>query len=274
MIPRDLDRALDGLIKSGFAGNKAELARTALTHFLTTIPSQLIKGYDLETAFSPDGRIFQLEYSMESMKRGATMVGISYDHGIVLAKEAPSEYRNLLILPNPFYRIFRAAETTAIAFCGIQQDCLLVFEEAKRQAEALKKEDNTPNVEAFAREIALFMQPFSQRKDLRPLAVAMIIGGLDSQGKPRLFLINSAGVSQEFKACMEGIGGDETRGILKDGYKANMSLKEATVLAIKATLRSKRTPEDIMVSTLDSRTKKVRDMRLEKKQELLKIAFP
>lgn len=266
VIPEDLDRALDGLIKAGFAGNKAELSRAALTHFLSTMPTQLPKGYDLETAFSPDGRIFQLEYAMESMKRGATMVGICCNQGIVVAKETPRE--EFLVVPNPFYGIFNVAETIAIAFCGIQPDCLFVLEEAKKRTGILEKKESSADVEALAKELALFMQPFAQKKDFRPLAAAMIIGGLDAESKPRLFMINSAGVSQEYKACMEGVGGDETRGILKGGYKAEMSLAEATMLAIKATLRHKREPKEVLVSTLNVKTKEARTLTYEEKRKL------
>lgn len=272
VIPKDLDRALDGLIKAGFAGNKAELARTALTHFMSTIPAQLMKGYDLETAFSPDGRIFQLEYAMESMKRGGTMVGVRCSDGIVLAKETPSG--EFFVIPNPFYQIFEISKTMAIAFCGMQPDCLLVLEEAKKQAQILTEEDGGVDVEVLARKLTLFMQPYAQKKAFRPLAAALIIGGLDSQDKARLFMINSAGAAQEYRACMEGKGGDETKGILKGGYKADMSLEEAIVLAIKATLRRKKEPKDVLVTLLDLRTKEVREVAQEEKQKLWTRVFP
>jgi len=272
VIPEDLDRALDGLIKAGFAGNKAELARTALTHFLSTIPTQLVKGYDLETAFSPDGRIFQLEYARESMKRGGTMVGIRCDNGIAFAKEAASE--EFLVMPNPFYRIFKVSDTTAMMFCGIQSDCLLVFEEAKKQAEVLKKESDKTDVEALGTRLTLFMQPYSQKKGFRPLAAAAIIGGLDSENKPRLFQINSAGSSQECEICMEGKGGDETKGILKGGYKADMGLHDAAVLAIRAVLKRKQEPERVLVATLDLEKNEVRELTQEDKQRLWKAVFP
>lgn len=271
VIPEDLDRALDGLIKAGFAGNKAELSRTALTHFLSTIPTQLPKGYDLETAFSPDGRIFQVEYAMESMKRGAAMVGVCCSQGIAIAKETPKE--EFLVLPNQFYGIFNVTETIAMAFCGIQPDCLFVLEEAKKRSKMLEKEKGSMDVEMLAKELTLFMQPYAQRKDFRPLAAAMIIGGLDSKDKPRLFMINSAGASQEYKVCTEGVGGDETKGILKGGYREEMSLEKATILAIKATLRSKREPREVLVSTLSLKTKKIRELTHEEKRKLWNRIF-
>jgi proteasome alpha subunit len=271
IIPNDLDRALEALVKAGFAGNKAELARTAITHFLSTVPTQLQKGYDLETAFSPDGRIFQLEYAIESMKRGGSIIGVSCDEGVVLAKELPKK-NELTVLPNPFVQTFQISENIGIVCCGILSDCFLVVEEARRQAEMLKKEGKV-DIETLVKRLALFMQPYAQRKDVRPFAVALIIGGLDSENRPRLFLLNSAGLTLEYKACNVGIGGNESERILKEGYKPKLTLEEATMLAIKAALREKKTPENVLVATIDTKTGKFRNVTLEEKQRMWEKIF-
>jgi len=39
VVPRELDRTLDAMVRAGFAGNKAELARTALIHLLSALPT-------------------------------------------------------------------------------------------------------------------------------------------------------------------------------------------------------------------------------------------
>ena len=266
VIPNDLDRALDALVKAGFAGNKAELTRTAITHFLSTVPTQLQKGYDLETAFSPDGRVYQLEYAMESMKRGGAIVGVCCQEGVVLAKELPKKDA-LIVLPNPFAQTFKISENIGIVYCGILSDGFLVVEEARKQTEMLKKEGIT-DIETLVKRLALFMQPYAQRKDVRPFAVALIIGGLDSENRSRLFLLNSAGLAHEYKACNVGVGGDESKGILKEGYKPELSLEEATTLAIKAALRERREPENVLVATIDVKTGKFRNVTLEEKERM------
>ena len=42
------------------------------------------------TVFSPDGRLFQVEYAMELVNRGATILGIQCAEGIVLAQKKAS----------------------------------------------------------------------------------------------------------------------------------------------------------------------------------------
>jgi len=270
IIPEDLDRALDGLIKAGFAGNKAELARAAITHFLSTIPTQLPKGYDLETAFSPDGRIFQLEYAMESMKRGGTIVGVCCDDGVALAKELPKEDA-FMVLPNPFVQTFNIGENIGIVYCGILTDCYFIVEEARKIVESLEE---AVSIEDLVKKLALFMQPYAQRKDIRPFAAALIIGGLDLENRPRLFLLNSAGLAHEYKACHVGIGSDETKEILKTGYKQKLKLEDAVALAARAALREPRKPENVLLAVVDTKTKRFREISLEEKEKIWNKIFP
>jgi 20S proteasome alpha/beta subunit len=272
VIPEDLDRALDGLINQGFAGNKAELARTAITHFLSTIPTQLPKGYDLETAFSPDGRVFQLEYASETVKHGGTIVGVWCDDGVALAKELPKEDA-FMVFPNPFVQTFKIGESIGIVYCGILTDGYFLVEEARKIVGTTGEKDTT-DVEALVQKLALFMQPYSQRKDVRPFAAALIVGGLDSEKRPRLFLLNSSGLAQEYKACHVGVGSDETKEILKSGYKPKLKLEEAVALAARAALKETRKPENVLLATIEAKTKRFREISLGEKDRMWKTVFP
>ena len=43
------------------------------------------RGYDHGiTTFSPDGRLFQVEYARESVKRGTTTAALKFKDGVVL----------------------------------------------------------------------------------------------------------------------------------------------------------------------------------------------
>lgn len=144
IVPQELDRALNALVKAGFAGNKAELGRVALTHLLSSLPMQIPRGYDLENAFSPDGRVFQLEYAHESVKHGGTIVGVCCSGGVVLTKQIRMkqirEKNPFVIIPNPFLKIFEISERIGMVQCGILTDGFLVVDEALKQARSLVKE--------------------------------------------------------------------------------------------------------------------------------------
>jgi len=268
VVPKDMDKALDALVKLGFAGNKAELARAALTHFLSTLPTQIPKGYDLETAFSPDGRVFQIEFAKETTRRGGTIVGIRCAEGVVLAKELLEE-DPFVITPNPFIEIFKVHEDIGIVYCGLQTDGCAVVEEAVKQVDFLKKKGSV-DIETLSRKLLLFMQTFGQRKDVRPLGTSLIIGGIDAENKPRVFLLEVGASAQEYEACAKGTGEDEGRDILKEEYKPDLSLEDAKKLALKVALRETRKPENVLLATIDSKTRTFKEVTLEERERMWK----
>jgi 20S proteasome alpha/beta subunit len=86
-------------------------------------------------------------------------------------------------------------------------------------------------------------------------------------------LSNSAGLVHEYKACNVGIGGEESKRILKEGYKHELSLEEATMLAVRAALREKRKPENVLVATIDTKTRKFRNVTMEEKERMWNKIF-
>lgn len=78
-------------------------------------------GYDMAiTMFSPDGRIFQVEYARESVKSGATVIGIKYKGGIVLAADKKTTSR--LAVPDSIEKIFQIDDHIGVAASGMIAD--------------------------------------------------------------------------------------------------------------------------------------------------------
>ena len=62
------------------------------------MPTQ--QGYDRAiTVFSPDGRLYQVEYAIETVKRGSVAIGIKSKDGIIIMAE--EKQRKLQISENP-----------------------------------------------------------------------------------------------------------------------------------------------------------------------------
>jgi len=270
IVPRELDRVLDAMVRAGFAGNKAELARTALIHLLSSLPTQISRGYDLETAFSPDGRIFQLEYAAETTLRGGTIVGVCCPEGVVLAKTIREEHRRypLIVTPDQFTRVFRIHQSIGMVHCGLLMDGHIVVDEALKQAESLQK-DGKVDIERLAKRLVLFMQSFGQRKDTRPLGTAILLGGIDLNKKPRMFLLGAHGIAQEHRATAWGSDRDEAREILSEGYKEDMGLEDATLLAVKAAVTGTKKPE-VLVATIDAKTNEFKELKDREIERILK----
>ncbi|MEM3153308.1 MAG: hypothetical protein QW629_01175 [Candidatus Bathyarchaeia archaeon] len=278
VIPEELDRGLDALVKAGFAGNKAELARIALTRLLSSLPMQIPRGYDLENAFSPDGRVFQLEYAHEAVKHGATIIGVCCSEGVVLVKAMPIKeikgWYPFAVIPNPFLKVFKISECIAMVQCGLLADGYLVVDEALKQAKSLSKEE-TVNIEKLAEKLTVFMQSFGLRKDTRPLGTALLLGGLDHLNKPRLFHLEGSGRAFECEAHAIGPGEEESIEILKNRYKYEIRLEEATALAVQAVLKKPQDAESLLIATIDRKTKRFKELTYEEKMKLIeKIHHP
>lgn len=117
------------------------------------------------------------------------------------------------------------------------------------------------------------MQSFGLRKDARPLGTAFLVGGIDPQNKPRLFHLEGSGRAFECEAHVIGLGKEESAEILKKRYKSELSLEEATVLAVEAALKKTAETENVLVATIDTKTKKFKELTTEEKKEILEKVY-
>jgi 20S proteasome alpha/beta subunit len=216
ILPDDVDKYLETVIKSGMFGNKAELARAAIVHFLNTI-GPISKGYDTDNFFSPDGRIFQVEYARESMMRGATVIGMVCTDGVLLASEdAKSKLdksSHLLVSPLKLHRI---SNKVLVGYAGLVADALIVIDNLR-----VKEFKNEEEVLAAIREI---FWSHTTNKEVRPLGTGLLVA--THFRRPRLFEADPSGAIMEFVAGAIGEGRDGALTVLQKGYK-KMSTKEA-----------------------------------------------
>ena len=81
------------------------------------------------TVFSPDGRLFQVEYALETVKRGSTVLGIACPEGVVLAAEERSASR--LQDPEFSWKIFEIDEHVGAAISGLSSDARVLIAQAR-----------------------------------------------------------------------------------------------------------------------------------------------
>jgi 20S proteasome alpha/beta subunit len=211
ILPDDVDRYIDSVIRSGMFGNKAELARAAIVHFLNTL-GPISKGYDTETAFSPEGRIYQLEYARESVQRGRPVVGLVCNDGAVLATENPVSGAESLIVANPGIR--KISENILIGFSGLAADAMMVMDHLKPLD--LKTEEK---VLSAIREI---YWNHTLRRDTRPLGASLLV--VTCFSRPRLFEVEPGGMITECVASVIGRDSERARLALSGEYK-KMAIK-------------------------------------------------
>lgn len=188
------------------------------------------------TVFSPDGRLFQVEYALETVNRGATILGIACSEGIVLGAEEKIESK--LQDENFMWKLFEVDEHLGAAVVGLGSDARILIDQARVYAQSNKlMYDEAIDVEVVAKRVGDIKQLYTQHAGVRPFGVSIIFGGLDKTG-PRLFATDPSGSIRGWKAVAVGVGKETVEGILKTDYSEKMDLETATKLAINALVKA------------------------------------
>ena len=183
--------------------------------------------------FSPDGRLYQVEYAIETVRRGAIAVGIACSEGAVLAVEEKS--RKLQVSDHA-QKIFEIDEHVGVAAAGYIPDARSQVDNARFFSQSNRLIYDEPvDVETVARHIADQSQQFTQYAGVRPNGVALIIAGA-SRGAPSMYLTDPSGTYISYEAVAIGAGSDRVTPFLEKEYKKDMSLEDASVLAAASTM--------------------------------------
>jgi proteasome alpha subunit len=183
------------------------------------------------TVFSPDGRLFQVEYALETVNRGATIIGIACQEGIVLGAEEKLESK--LQDPNFTWKLFPVDSHICAAVVGLGSDARILIDQARVYCQSNRLMYDEPiDVEVISKRIGDIKQLYTQHAGVRPFGVSIIFGGVDKTGT-RLFSTDPSGTYRAYKAVAVGVGREAVEGILKTDYKEDMELEEVAKLAIK-----------------------------------------
>ena len=209
------------------------------------------------TVFSPDGRLFQVEYASETVKRGATVLGIASPEAVVLAAEerATSKLQD----PTFMWKIFQIDEHVGAAVAGLSCDAHILVDQARIYAQSNRLLYDEPiDIEILTRRIGEIKQLYTQHAGVRPFGISILFGGMDRKGS-RIFWTDPSGAYLAYKAWAIGAGGDAANEILEAEYKDAITLDESVTLALKCmskVLEDKIDAQKIRIALIPSTTKK------------------
>lgn len=188
-------------------------------------------GYDrASVVFSPEGRMYQIEYARKAVEKATTVVGIVFANGIVLVA---SRSIQKLLIPESVEKISKIDEHIGAASCGILADCRVLIDYARVRCQVNKITYNESiEISSLVKDICDRKQRFTQLGGIRPYGVSLLIAGMD--GEPHLFETDPSGTMREWKAHAIGRGAKDARKILIEEYKDNLSREKAIDLALKA----------------------------------------
>ena len=203
------------------------------------------------TIFSPDGRLYQVEYAREAVKRGTASIGVRTSDGVVLVVD--KRIRSPLMERSSVEKIHKADDHIGIASAGHVADARQLIDFARRQAQVNQLRYGEPiGVETLTKAVTDHIQQYTQVGGARPFGVALIIGGI-ANGEPRLYETDPSGTPYEWKALAVGADRGDIREYLEDNYDEELDLDDGVGLALEALASvndGQLAPEGIGIATI------------------------
>ena len=190
------------------------------------------RGYDMTpTMYSPDGRIYQVEYAIETVKRGTLAIGVCTKEGVIMAVE---EKPRTLQTTNVTQKIFQVDYHIGVAAAGYIPDARVQVDNARFFSQGNRMTyDESVEVATVAKHLADQSHQFTQYSGVRPNGVSLIIAGIDQKGES-IYVTDPSGTYVQYAAVAIGAGSDEVNEFLEKHYNSDMSLDDAAALAIAA----------------------------------------
>lgn len=236
------------------------------------LPAQ--QGYDRAiTVFSPDGRLYQVEYAIETVRRGTIAVGVKAKDGVVIAVE---EKPRKLQISETAQKIFQIDDHIGVAAAGYIPDARSQVDNARFFSQSNKLIYDEPvDVETVVKHLADQCQQFTQFAGVRPFGVALIIGGVNDDKKSQLFLSDPSGTYISYDAVAIGSGSEQVTEFLEKNYKSDISLEDASILAtasIYLSSEDKEGTQHIRIAQIKSDSKQFEIISEEQVANLAKLA--
>jgi 20S proteasome subunit alpha 5 len=192
--------------------------------------------------FSPEGRLFQVEYAIEAIKLGSTAVGLQTRYGCVLAVE--KRLSSPLLDPTSVEKIAEVDSHIGAAMSGLVADARTLIDHARVEAQNHTFTYDEPiGVEALTQAVCDLALSFGEGSDgsnnnedkkrmSRPFGVALLLAGYDTLHGPQLYFSDPSGTYVRYKAKAIGAGSEGAQTTLTESYTEHMTLEEAEVLAL------------------------------------------
>eukprot|EP01127_Copromyxa_protea_P003022 TRINITY_DN12903_c0_g1_i1.p1 TRINITY_DN12903_c0_g1~~TRINITY_DN12903_c0_g1_i1.p1 ORF type:complete len:251 (+),score=67.29 TRINITY_DN12903_c0_g1_i1:27-779(+) len=186
--------------------------------------------------FSPEGRLFQVEYAIAAINLGSTAVGIKTSEGVVLAAE--KRITSPLLLPSSIEKVVELDSHIGCAMSGLTADARTLIDHARVDAQNYRFTYDEPiSVQSLTQSVCDLALRFGEDRDdedsmSRPFGVALLMGGVDENG-PILFHMDPSGTFLEYKAMAIGSGSEGAQQQLEKEFYDSLSLADAKILALQ-----------------------------------------
>ncbi|KLU81807.1 proteasome component PUP2 [Magnaporthiopsis poae ATCC 64411] len=211
--------------------------------------------------FSPEGRLFQVEYSLEAIKLGSTAIGVATSEGVVLGVE--KRVTSTLLETSSVEKIVEIDRHIGCAMSGLQADARSMVEHARVECQSHAFNYNEDlRVESCTQAICDLALRFGESADgeesimSRPFGVALLIAGFDEDG-PQLYHAEPSGTFYRYDAKAIGSGSEGAQAELQNEYHRSLTIADAETLVLK-------TLKQVMEEKLDAKNVQLASVTKEK----------
>lgn len=165
--------------------------------------SSIGTGYDLSASqFSPDGRVFQVDYAQKAVENSGTAIGIRGKDGIVFGVE--KLVTSKLYETGANKRIFNIDKHIGMAVAGLLADARQIVETARDEATNYKFNYGSPiPLKHLVDRVSMFVHAHTLYSSVRPFGVSCVLGSYSADG-PEMYVIDPSGVSFGYYGCATG----------------------------------------------------------------------
>ena len=190
-------------------------------------------GYDRAiTLFSPDGRLFQIEYALEAVKRGPTVIGVRTEEGVIITVENKPHAK--LLETESVRKVSVLDDHIGCTFAGLTGDARVLISNARTQAQIHRLTYGIPpSVEFITRKVCDSLQVYTQHAGVRPFGCSLLLAGVDSGG-PQVCIAEPSGSYWGYLACSIGSRAREVTEYLEKHYLPSISLQEGISISLSA----------------------------------------
>ena len=186
---------------------------------------------EASTIFSPDGRLYQVEYAREAVKKGSTTMGFKWKDGVLLLAHKPEASK--LVNLRSLEKIYQIDTHIACVATGLVADGRHLVEIAREEAQWNKiRYDEPISVKDLVNILCDYKHMYTQFDGVRPFGVVLLVGGIDSTGK-YLFSTDPSGAYLGYKAVCEGKKSSDAMTQFTKNYTPDISLHQALELGFQ-----------------------------------------
>ena len=229
------------------------------------------RAYDRAlTVFSPEGRLYQVEYALEAVRRGTLAVAVKSKDDVCIA--AQIKIPSILIDADAIDKIFQVDEHIGVAISGLHADSRALINYSRVQAQSFRLTYDEPvRLNMLAKSIADLTQQYSQFGGIRPFGCALFFIAIDAEGS-QIYTVSPSGIYRSFKSYAIGTGEASAREYLIENYKEEMTFDELinfTLKTLKESIDEEATKENIRLAYIKGEDKKFHMCNKEEVEEFL-----